>query len=167
MLLEVTGIYKTYSVRIFQPYPYKQLHHKLSATCRNYFTKLRLSGLLYREQIYVIHLNSIHGTFLIKSEDILICFKMCFINFFLCFLGLHLRHMQISRLGVKLELQLLAYAIGTATWDLSHFCNLHHSSRQHQILNPMSEARDQTHILIDSSRIRFRCTTTGTPALLI
>ena len=25
---------------------------------------------------------------------------------------------------------------------LSHVCNLHHSSRQHQILSPLSEARD-------------------------
>ena len=33
------------------------------------------------------------------------------------FLGLHLRHMEVSRLGVKLELQLLAYATATATWD--------------------------------------------------
>ena len=33
--------------------------------------------------------------------------------FFFCFLGLHLQHMEVSRLGVKLEIQLLAYAIGT------------------------------------------------------
>ena len=26
--------------------------------------------------------------------------------------------------------------------DLSHFCDLYHSSQQHQILNPLSEARD-------------------------
>ena len=29
--------------------------------------------------------------------------------------------------------------------------NLHHSSRQHRILNPLIEARDQTHILMDIS----------------
>uniref|UniRef100_A0A8D2CDA4 Arginyl-tRNA--protein transferase 1 n=1 Tax=Sus scrofa TaxID=9823 RepID=A0A8D2CDA4_PIG len=40
-------------------------------------------------------------------------------------------------LGVELELQLLAYAPATATWDPS-------SSWQHQILNPLSKARDQT-----------------------
>ena len=33
----------------------------------------------------------------------------CFFFLFVCFLGPHLRHMEISRLGVELELQLLAY----------------------------------------------------------
>ena len=33
--------------------------------------------------------------------------------------------------------------------DPSHICELHHSSRQRQILNPRSEARDQTPILMD------------------
>ena len=35
-----------------------------------------------------------------------------------------------------------ACATVTATPDLSRICNLHHSSRQRQILNPLSEARD-------------------------
>ena len=34
---------------------------------------------------------------------------------------------------------------------------------QHQTLNPLSEARDRTSILTDTSRICFCCTTTGTP----
>ena len=56
------------------------------------------------------------------------------------------RDMEVSRLGVKLDLQLLAYttATATATRDLSHICNLHHSSQQHQILNPPREAGDRT-----------------------
>ena len=33
-----------------------------------------------------------------------------------------------------------AYTTATAMWDLSHICNLHHSSQQCQILNPLSEA---------------------------
>ena len=49
-------------------------------------------------------------------------------------------------LEVKLELQLLATA--TATTDPSHIYDLHHSSRQRQILNPLSEDRDQTHNLM-------------------
>ena len=39
--------------------------------------------------------------------------------------------------------------------DLSHVCNLHHSSRQHWILNPLSNPRDQTCILMDTSQIFF------------
>ena len=59
--------------------------------------------------------------------------------------------MEVPRLGVKSELQLLVYTTATATWDLSQVCNLHHSSWQRQILNLLSEARDQTHVLMDSS----------------
>ena len=40
---------------------------------------------------------------------------------------------------------------------------LHHSSQQHWIPSPLSEARDQTHTLMDTSWIRFCCATTGTP----
>ena len=42
----------------------------------------------------------------------------------------------------------LAYTTATAT--PSHICDLHHSLQQLQILNPMSEARHQTHILADT-----------------
>ena len=49
------------------------------------------------------------------------------------------------------------------TPDLSRVCDLHHSSWQRQVLNPLSEARDQTHNLVVPSRIRFHCATTGTP----
>ena len=62
--------------------------------------------------------------------------------------------MEVPRLGVQLELKLLACATATAMQDLSHICNLHHSSWQHQILNPLSKARDQTHIPMDASRVR-------------
>ena len=51
----------------------------------------------------------------------------------------------------------------TAMQDPSLACDLHHSSWQHQILNPQSEARDQTCILMVTSRIRFHCITAGTP----
>ena len=56
--------------------------------------------------------------------------------------------MEFPRLGVELELHLLAYTAATATWDLSHVWDLHHSSRHHQILNPLDEAGDQALILV-------------------
>ena len=40
----------------------------------------------------------------------------------------------------------------TATEDLSRICDLHHSSLQSPILNPLIQARDQTHILMDTSQ---------------
>ena len=72
--------------------------------------------------------------------------------------------MEVPRLGVKSELQLPAYATATATRDPSHICDLHHSSQQRQILNPLSEARDQTHNLKAPNQIPFCCTLTGTPS---
>ena len=43
----------------------------------------------------------------------------------------------------------------TATPDLSHVCDLHHSSQQSQILNPLSKARDQTPNLMVPNHICF------------
>ena len=72
------------------------------------------------------------------------------------FLGRHLLHMEVPRLGTKLELHLPAYTTATAMQDLSrHVCDLHHSSQQHQSLNPLSKARDPTCVLMDSSQVRY------------
>ena len=57
------------------------------------------------------------------------------------FLGPHPQHVEVPRLGVESELELLAYATATAAWDPSLICDLHHSSWQSQILNPLSKAR--------------------------
>ena len=90
------------------------------------------------------------------------------------------QHMEIEipRLGVKWELQLLAYATATAMPDLSRICDLHHShynarsshicklqhsSQQQQILKPLSEAGNQTHILIVISQVRYHWATMWTP----
>ena len=57
--------------------------------------------------------------------------------------------------------------IGTAGASLfnSHICDLHHSSQQCQILNPLSEARDWTHILMDTSQVHYYLATVGTPSI--
>ena len=65
-----------------------------------------------------------------------------FFFFFFCFLGPLPRHMQVPRLGVELELQRPTYTTATAMQDPSPGFDLHHSSRQHPILNPLSKARD-------------------------
>ena len=95
--------------------------------------------------------------------------KMGSLFFFLVFvfLGPHRQHMEGSRLGVELELQLLAYTTATATLDPSRICDLHHSSRQCRILNPLSEGRDRTRNLNVPSQTRFLCAMTGTPTLAI
>ena len=75
--------------------------------------------------------------------------------------------MEVPSLTVKSELQLPAYTTVTATPDLSPVFDLHHSSQLRLILNPLSEARDRTCNLMVPSRIRFRCTTTGTPFFVV
>ena len=62
--------------------------------------------------------------------------------------------MEVPKLGVKLELQLLAYTTATETQDPSLVCDLHHSSQQRRILNPPGEVKDQTHSLTVPSWIR-------------
>ena len=61
--------------------------------------------------------------------------------------------MEVPGLGVELELQLPAYNIATATPGPSCNCELHCSFRQCQILNLLTEARDPTHILINTSPV--------------
>ena len=50
----------------------------------------------------------------------------------------------------------------TATPDTSHVCDLHHSSQQRWILNPLSKARDGTRILMTTSRVCNSWATVGT-----
>ena len=73
--------------------------------------------------------------------------------FIYCFLELHLQHMEAPRLEVKSELKLPAYSTAIAMQNLSHVCDLHHSSWQCQILNPLSKNRDQTLIFMDTNQI--------------
>ena len=58
------------------------------------------------------------------------------------FLELHLRHVEVLRLGVSSELQVPAYATDIATQDPSCVCDLHQSSWQRWILDPWSKAWD-------------------------
>ena len=71
--------------------------------------------------------------------------------YFFVFLGPHPWHMEVPRPGVELELKPPVYTTATAMPDSSHICNLYHSSRQPQILKPLSKARDPTRILMDAS----------------
>ena len=87
----------------------------------------------------------------------ILCLFFFFLSFFFFFVfgGLYPWHMEVPRLGVKWELQLQVYATATATQDPSRLCDLHHSSWQCQILNPLSKARDRTLILMDTSWICY------------
>ena len=72
-------------------------------------------------------------------------FLFLFLSFFLG--GPHSWHMEVPRLGAESELQLSTYATATATQDPSIICDLHYSSWQHWILNPVIK------VLMDASQI--------------
>ena len=86
------------------------------------------------------------GPYLPRVGMILISFL-----FFFCFLGLSPQHREVPSLGVELEVQPPAYTTATAVRDLSCVWDLNHSSRQCWMLNLLSEARDQSCILMDTS----------------
>ena len=105
--------------------------------------------------------------------------KCCFVNSHFCylcvceeghdgflffdFLGPHLQHMEVCRLGVQSELQLPAYTTVCSNarskpclWPIPQLMAV-------QIPDPLSDAGDWTLILMDSSWIRFCCIMKGTP----
>ena len=59
-----------------------------------------------------------------------------------------------SSLGVQSELHLLACTTAIAMLDPGCGCDLHHSSQQCQIFNPLCKARDQTRNFMVPSRIK-------------
>ena len=69
--------------------------------------------------------------------------------------------MEVPRLRVESEPQLLAFATATAMMDPSH------GMWQCWILNPVSEARHQTHILMDIRWVLTNRATVGTPIVCI
>ena len=96
--------------------------------------------------------------------------KYCFGGFclfVLLFRAAPKKHVEVPRIGVKLELQLPACTTATATQDPSCICDLHQSSRQCWILNPVSETRDQTRILVNTIQVCYHWATTGTPKRII
>ena len=116
--------------------------------CCIHFTSVTVRG--YSFGHIHTHKTSIFLNF--NTSDMLILF-VCFL--FFCFLGLHLQHIEVSRLVVKSELQLPAYTTAAAMQDLSCVCDLHYSSRQCPLLNPVSDTRDWTCILVDTIQVCY------------
>ena len=110
-------------------------------------------------------LNTLHHLF---SLSLLPFF---FLSFFPAFLPLSPFHSLLFRSASaaygssKARRQLPAYT--TATQDPSRICDLHHISWQCWILNPLSEARDQTHILMDTSWVPYHCATRELPVVYL
>ena len=72
-----------------------------------------------------------------------------------CFLGPYPRHMEVSRLEVRSELQLPSYTTATATPDPSRVCDIHHRS-PHWLTRPFKIPREQPDRLSQSPRLLQR-----------
>ena len=136
------------------------------------YLKNHLSPILFIHSVIELTLPSgfvgVNFSFLSRSNckdsffvGMCFLFLFCFVLF--CSLGPHPWHVEVPRLGVQSELQLLSFATATATSETSCICHLYHSLRQCWILKPLSRAGDRTRNLMVPSWICFRCTTMGTP----
>ena len=92
---------------------------------------------------------------LLSGVQLLLPSKQLPCLFFFFLLVPHLQHMEVPRLWVESELPLMAFAIATATAmpDPSCICDLCRSWQQYWILNLLSQARDRTCILTDTSQV--------------
>lgn len=119
------------NLKIIGPFPWDTCHlaHKNLAAKQFHFENTRIFAFV------VMYLAKTFGW--LKK-----LFSFLFLFFFLVFLGLYSRHMEVPRLGVESELQLLAYTTAIGTPDLSCVCYLHHSSQHLWILNPLNGTRD-------------------------
>ena len=93
-------------------------------------------------------------------------FYFLLFTYLFCFLGSYPQRMGSQARG---WIRAAAASLGHShsNTDLSCVCNPHHSSWQHQILNRLSKARYQTHVLLDTSQVCYHWVTTGTPLLEI
>ena len=135
----------------------------------NPFPSFKFSLLLsFKHVLYIPYINSLSKKWFVNIVfhhflGNIICRTKLFNFFCLVFLGPHLWHIEVPRLGVELELWPPAYATATETWDLSCIWDLHHSSWKCWILNPLTKPGDQTCSLMSTSQNRFHWATTGTP----
>ena len=78
-----------------------------------------------------VHEGSSLSTSTLTLVVVVVLFFVVFFGFFFfCFLGPYLWHTQVPRLEVESQLHLAAYTTATVMLDLSHVCNLYHSSQQ-------------------------------------
>ena len=90
-------------------------------------------------------------------------FYNCFYFYlFFVFLGPHLWHMEVPEPRGRIGAAAASLHHATATPDQRHICDLCCRSQQHQIFNLLSEARDWTHVLMDTSWVCCCWATRGT-----
>ena len=82
---------------------------------------------------------------------------------FVCFLGLHMRHMGSSQARGWIRATAAGLHLRYSNTRSELVCDLYHSSRQCKIVNPLSRAGDGTNILMNTSWVHYCWATMGTP----
>ena len=124
---------KGYVLRNHQPWKYGHI-----STCLSF-------------HVIIIFSSGAHLPFSVIS--LFTCLLNIFYNFLSFFFFQGCTHSIWKFPGFESKVQLPAQATAKATQDLSHFhiCDLHHRSQQCWILKALIEARNQTHILMDTN----------------
>ena len=95
-------------------------------------------------------------------------YSLCLFFVFVCLFVLLFRATSVehgsSQARGRIGAAAAAYTIATAMQNQSHICDPYHSSQQCWILNPLSKARDWTHILMGTRRVHYHWATMGTPS---
>ena len=85
-----------------------------------------------------------------KPRFLFVCLFWFFWGFFLClFMATSVPYGGSQARG-QIRAATEAYTTALATSDPSCLCDLHHSLQQYQFLNPLNEARDRTHFLMET-----------------
>ena len=100
-------------------------------------------------QLVFHSMKQLVSTHILTHIYVVSTFSLYFIYLFF-FLGPHLGHMEVPRLGDESAQQLPTYGTAAAMPDLSPICDLCYNLWQCQILNPLSKARGWARILMDS-----------------
>ena len=94
-----------------------------------------------------------------------ICWSLSCIYLFVFFMAAQAAYGSFQARG-RIGAAAASLCTATATQDLRCICDLHHSSHLSWILNPLTGAWGQTHILMDNSWIHFSLAMTGTPIII-
>ena len=95
-------------------------------------------GLLWQQDTTFQGLSPSEMAHILSTSQKSCFFKLLnFFIYFFCFLGSHLRHLEVPRRGLESQPQLLAYTTATARWDPSRVCDRDHSSWQHRVPTPL------------------------------
>ena len=158
-----------YGTSFFTFFPYMELfllyqcpevfcQHSVNFPCNSFHMQMYFYIFVGEDELHILLLCHL---FLREDNFVLLLLLLLLL---LCFLGIW--KFQVE--GSSPSCSCRPCVTAPATQDLSRVCDLHHSSGQCQIINPLSRAKDQTCILMDTSQFCFHgATRTPYSAILI